>query len=233
MKSHLAFEKSPSPALGVEYTYPMIVQIQKLTFRFFMTKSNSQFYTLILAMFFFMVLVTPPALIRACGDVDDWIAVYNRGEKYKGLFHMLDCADSYKAPADDVALLPVIQDALKSNSQIAAAAKQVFTYFNHIWGARHEPAYTRVFKAVTGRDDWTSLTDYQDWMVVTAVAGANMREGPSLDSPVITGVKYGMQVKAVARHGEWIKARPVGPGSVDPRFERRTGYIHQSLLMTY
>jgi uncharacterized protein YgiM (DUF1202 family) len=79
---------------------------------------------------------------------------------------------------------------------------------------------------------YTFLTDYQDWMVVTAVACANMREGPSLDSPVITGVKYGMQVKAVARHGEWIKARPVGPGSVDPRFERRTGYIHQSLLMT-
>jgi hypothetical protein len=180
-----------------------------------------------------MVMLSPLALIWACGSVDDWIAVYNGGEKYKGLFHMIDCADTYRAPADDVALLPVIQDALGSNKQAAAAAKQVFTYFNHLWGARHESAYAGVFKAVTGRDDWISLTDYQDWMVVTAAGGANLREGPSLDSPVITAVKFGMQVKALARQGEWIKARPVGPGAVDSRFEGKTGYIHESLLMAY
>ena len=60
-----------------------------------------------------------------------------------------------------------------------------------------------------------------------------MRDGASLDSRVITAVKYGMQVKAIAKQGKWIKARPVGPGSVDPRFERKVGYIHESLLMVY
>lgn len=178
-----------------------------------------------------MIAFSSPA--QACGSIDDWIAVYSRGEKHKALYHMLDCADSYRAPADDAALLPVIRDALGSRRQVAAVARQVFTYFNHLWGSRHDPAYAGVFRAVTGRDDWSSLADYQDWMVVTAASGANMRAGPSLDSPVIAAVKYGMQVKALARHGEWIQARPVGPGSMDPRFERKTGYIHESLLMAY
>ena len=174
-----------------------------------------------------------PASIWACGSIDDWIAVYNRGEKHKGLFHLLNCADSYKAPIDDVILLPFIQDALRGSNQLATVAKQVFTYYNHLWGARHEPAYPGVFKAVTGRDDWKSLTQYREWMVVIAAGGANMREGPSMDSPVFVAIKYGMQVKAVVRQGNWIKAQPVGPGAVDPRFERRMGYIHESLLMAY
>jgi hypothetical protein len=180
-----------------------------------------------------MGMLTPPVLIWACGSINDWIAVYSRGEKHKALHHLLDCADSYKAPVDDTALLPVIQEALGSRRQAAAVAKQVFGFFNHLWGARHEPAYAGVFKAVTGRDDWSSLTDYQDWMVVTAAGGANMRVGPSLDSPAITAVKFGMQVKALARQGEWIEARPVGPGAVDSRFDGKTGYIHESLLMAY
>jgi len=176
-------------------------------------------------------MIAPPVL--ACGSIDDWIAVYSSGEQHKGLFHMLDCADSYRVPTNDIELLPVIQDALERDDQVAAVAKQVFRYFNHLWGARHEPAYAGVFRAATGRDDWSSLADYQDWMVVTAFSGANMRAGPSLESPVIAAVKYGMQVKALARQGEWIRARPVGPGSVDPRFRHKTGYIHESLLMAY
>jgi hypothetical protein len=169
----------------------------------------------------------------ACGSIDDWIALHNPGAPHQGLVQMLDCADSYQAPADDATLLPVIQEALQGNSQLAAAAKQVFTYFNHLWGARYASAYPGVFKAVTGRDDWQSLTRYRDWLVVTAAGGANMREGPSLDSPVMVAIKYGMQVKAVARQGEWVKAQPVGPGAVDPRFEGRIGYIHHSLLLAY
>jgi uncharacterized protein YgiM (DUF1202 family) len=70
-------------------------------------------------------------------------------------------------------------------------------------------------------------------MVVTAVTGANMRGGPSLDSPVVTAVKHGMQVKLLSKQGDWIKVRPVGPGSVDLRFEPKTGYIHESLLEPY
>jgi Bacterial SH3 domain len=180
-----------------------------------------------------LVLFAPQTLILACGSIDDWIAVYERGEKHKALFHMLDCADNYSAPADDIALLPIIKDALGSTPKVAAAAIQVFMNFNHLWGARNEPDYVDVFKAITGRDDWNSLAEFHDWMVVTANSGANMREEASLDSAVITTVKYGMQAKAVSKQGEWIKVRPVGPGSSDPRFERKVGYIHESLLMPY
>ena len=171
--------------------------------------------------------------VWACGSINTWISVYERGEKHKALFHLLDCADSYVAPSDDVALLPVIKDALKSGSRTASLAAQVFVHFNHLWGARHEPAYADVFKSITGLNDLKNLTKFNDWMVVTANGGANMREHPSLDGRVVTSVKFGMQVKILSRQGVWIKVRPVGPGSVDPRFERKEGYIHESLLAPY
>ena len=171
--------------------------------------------------------------VSACGSIDDWTSMYNRGEKHKALFYMIDCADNYRAPADDIALLPVIQDSLQNSRQVADMAKIVFRYYNHLWGARKEPGYSSVFKAVTGDDDFNNLTDYQDWMVVTPIGGANMREAPSLESRVITALKYGMPVKAGQKQGEWIKVRPVGPGSVDSRFEGKSGYIHESLLAAY
>ena len=109
----------------------------------------------------------------------------------------------------------------------------VLIIYKHLWGARNEPAYADVFKAITGLNDVKSLTNYHDWMVVTAHSGANMREDASLDSRIITAVKHGMQVKVVSKRRDWIKVRPIGPGSVDPRFERKMGYIHESLLVGY
>jgi len=47
----------------------------------------------------------------ACGDIDTWIVLYKDGQKHKALVHLLDCADSYRAPSDDISLLPVIKDA--------------------------------------------------------------------------------------------------------------------------
>jgi hypothetical protein len=169
----------------------------------------------------------------ACGTVDDWVAVYESGEKHKALFHLLDCADNYTAPSDDIALLPIIADALKSGPQVAKAATRVFVNFNHLWGARNEKGYDAVFKKITGHEGWKDFPDYRDWMVVTPAGGANMREGPSIRSPVITAVKYGMQVRVISSAGEWRKVRPVGPGSVDRRFERKVGYVHESLLAPY
>ena len=180
-----------------------------------------------------LFLLAPQSPVSACGTVDGWIVTYEHGEKHKALFHMLDCADSYQAPADDIALLPVIENALKSGSRVAEMAMQVFKSYNHLWGARNESAYIGVFKAITGSDDLKSFVKYQNWMVVTANSGANMRNRPSLDGMVVTAVKFGMQVRALSQHGEWIKVRPVGPGSVDPRFEGKEGYIHMSLLVPY
>jgi len=179
------------------------------------------------------LLLAPQSPVSACGTIDTWIAIYEHGEKHKALFHMLDCVDSYKAPIDDIAVLPIIKDALRSGSQVAEMAGQVFESYNHLWGARNEPTYTGVFKTVTGRSDPKSFAKYHDWMVVTAISGANMRNRASLDGKVITAVKFGMQVRVLSKQGEWIKVRPVGPGSVDPRFERKIGYIHESLLMPY
>ena len=179
----------------------------------------------------FILIFPKPAL--TCGTIDTWIAIYNGGKKHKALFHLLDCADNYKAPSDDIMLLPVIKDALKGSSQVVTVATQVFMHYNHLWGARHEPAYADVFKAITGLDDRSGFLNYDDWMVVTALRCAYMRDHASLNGKVITAVKCGMQVRALSRHGEWIKVRPVGPGSLDPRFERKVGYIHESLLRPY
>jgi len=91
--------------------------------------------------------------------------------------------------------------------------------------------YAGVFKAITGRDDVKSLTDNHDWMVVIASTGTNTREHASPDSQAITAVKCSMQTEAISKQREWIKVRPVGGGQVDPRFERRRGYIHESLRL--
>jgi len=91
------------------------------------------------------------------------------------LFHLLDCADNYIAPFDDIALLPIIKDALGSRSQMAKMATQVFKNYNHLWGGRNEPVYAGVFRAITGGDDLKSFAKYQGWMVVTAFKGANMK----------------------------------------------------------
>ena len=186
-----------------------------------------------LSVLILLFLLVPQSSVSACGTIDTWIAAYEHGEKHKALFQMLDCADSYKAPADDIALLPIIKDALRSSSQVVEMAIQVFKSYNYLWGARNESAYMGVFKAVTGEDNLKSFTKYHDWMIVTANSGANMRDHASLGGKVITAVKFGMQVRVFSRHGEWMKVRPVGPGSVDPRFEGKEGYVHKSLLIPY
>ena len=85
-----------------------------------------------LSVLILLFLLVPQSSVSACGTIDTWIAAYEHGEKHKALFHMLDCADSYKAPADDIALLPIIKDALRSDSQVAEMAIQVFKSYNHL-----------------------------------------------------------------------------------------------------
>ncbi|KIX14704.1 SH3 domain-containing protein [Dethiosulfatarculus sandiegensis] len=169
----------------------------------------------------------------ACGSLDMWADFYERGERHKALFHMLDCADSYKVPQDDLLLLPIIKDALQRDPEVAKLAEQVFENYNHLWGARLEPDYAIVLEKVSGESDYKKLDQYRDWYWVTAKNGANMRTSPSLQGRVVTAVKYGMQVKVISQKGEWIKARPVGPGAIDPRFENKSGYIHRSLVKKY
>lgn len=169
----------------------------------------------------------------ACGTIRMWTSAYERGARHKALFHMMDCADSYKAPVDDLALLPIITDALGRGGEVAETAKQVFKKYNHLWGARQEPGYAAVLKEVSGVSDYKKLGLYVSWYCVTARSGANMRNRPSLDGDVVTAVKYGMQVMVGKRVGQWLHAMPVGPGSIDYRFEHKEGYIHHSLLHPY
>jgi hypothetical protein len=171
--------------------------------------------------------------IMACGTVDGWVSVYKQGEKHKALFHMLDCPDSYHAPEDDIALLAVVKDALQNGSKIAEMGATVFRYYNHLWGARNQPGYQAVLKIAAGMESAQALLKYENWMIVTARNGANVRAKPSLDGRVITAVKRGMQVQVLSKHGDWLEIKPVGPGSVDPRFEHKQGYVHKSLLKPY
>lgn len=185
----------------------------------------------VLAAFCLILLCQSSA--AACGTIRMWTAAYERGTRHKALFHMMDCADSYKAPGDDFALLPIINDGLGRGGEVAEMAKQVFKKYNHLWGARREPGYEAVLKAVTGISDYKKLGLYGSWYYVTARGGANMRNRPSLDGEIVTAVKYGMQMVVGKQMGEWLSAMPVGPGSIDPRFEHKEGYIHQSLLHPY
>lgn len=169
----------------------------------------------------------------ACGTVRGWIAGYQRGLHYKALFHMLDCSSSYQAPADDIALLPIIADALKRGPKVANMARRVFRTYNFLRGARNEKGYQDVVKAVAAGGNPVSLSRYQGWLVVTAKSGANLRDQPSLQGKVLASVIYGMQVRPLGIKGEWIEVMPVGPGSVDPQFEGVIGFIHQSLLKPY
>lgn len=147
---------------------------------------------------------------------------------------MLDCADSYQAPEDDLKLLPVLLDAMGRHQEVAKLACSVFDNFNCLYGARNATGYTELVRQVsqkTGKP--VSLGQFKDWYIVTPNSGANVRKGPSPDSQVITAVKPGMQVELLGRSGRWMKIKPVGPGSIDPRFERKVGYVHQSLLKPY
>ena len=179
------------------------------------------------------IILSITGSVMACGTVDDWISVYERGQRHKALFHMIDCASSYVAPDDDIALLPVIADALTRNAKIADMAVQVFHVYNCLYGARNQKGYRRVLKTISSRGEPVSLDKFHDWLVVTAQSGANLRNKPSLDGRVLTAVQYGMQVRRMGEKNEWVKVDPVGPGSIDPRYDRVTGYIHKSLLVPY
>jgi uncharacterized protein YgiM (DUF1202 family) len=196
-----------------------------------MTISSKRMGLTLLAMFGLLLLWHSTSL--ACGTVRMWNAAYERGERHKALFHMMDCSDSYKVPEDDIALLPIIKDALGRGGEIAELASQVFKTYNHLWGSRQKPEYPGVLKAITGISDHKKLGRYRSWYYVTARNGANMRNRPSVDGAVVTAVKYGMQVQVTKRVGKWLQAKPVGPGAIDPRFERKWGYIHHSLLHPY
>lgn len=179
-----------------------------------------------------ILIMAGPAL--ACGTVDGWAATYLRGERHKALFHMLDCADSYRVPEDDVLLLRVVGDGLKREPKIAKMAASVFINFNCLYGARHEPDYKTVLKAVEKRGLKVDLNKFKTWLVVTARRGANLRAEPSLSGRILTAIKYKMTVRPVGpAQGDWLKVKAVGPTSVDPRFDRYTGYLHRSLVAPY
>jgi hypothetical protein len=196
-----------------------------------MIRRLEQKVTSILAVLGVLILMQSEAM--ACGSIGKWIAEYERGDRHKALFPMLDCSDSYKVPTDDFALMPIIKDALQREAEIFQMAAQVFKNYNHLWAARKDPAYAQILQKVTGQSDFRELTLYQNWYYVTAQSGAYLRKKPSLNGKVVTAVKFGMQVRAESTVGDWIKCRPVGPGSVDPRFEFKKGYIHKSLLKPY
>ena len=180
-----------------------------------------------------LALLGLPGVSLACGTVDMWISVYEEGGRHKALFHMLDCADSYQAPEDDQKLLPVLLDAMGRHQDVAELACSVFKHFNCLYGARNSVGYQELLKQVADRTGPIDLAKFKDWLIVTANNGANVRKGPSTDTQVITAVKPGMQVRLLERSGQWMKIRPVGPGSIDPRFERKVGYVHESLLKPY
>ena len=186
-----------------------------------------------LALLLLAGLILWPSLVRACGTVGMWISIYQQGERHKALFHMLDCADSYQAPRDDKLLLPVIADALERGDKVAELARAVFFNFNCLYGARREPLYCQVREKIMASGKKVNLAKFRHWWVVTAKSGANLRAKPSLDGAVLTAVKFGMQVEALGKNGDWLEVKPVGPGSVDPRYERVRGYVHRSLLRRY
>jgi len=178
-------------------------------------------------------VIVASSTAMACGSVSYWITSYQRGQHHRALFHMVDCASSYQAPADDIALLPVITDALKRGPKVADMARQVFRVYNCLYGARHHKGYQDVLKAVAQASRPVSLGRYRGWLVITAKSGANLRDKPSLEGKVLTAIIYGMQVLPLGRQGEWIQVAPVGPGSRDPQFESVTGFMHQSLCKPY
>jgi hypothetical protein len=169
----------------------------------------------------------------ACGTVDGWAATYERGERHKALFYLIDCADSYQAPRDDLLLLPIVADALGRRSKVAEMGVQVFLHYNHLYGARRQPAYAGILARIKKMGTKVNPNQFKDWLVVTAKNGANMRAAPNTSAKVLTALKFGMQAKPLARQGDWVKVKPVGPGAVDPRFDRYTGWVHQSLLAPY
>lgn len=186
--------------------------------------------------FFVLALVMALGLSTAafaCGTVDMWIGAYERGQYHKALFHMLDCADSYQAPEDDQKLLPVLLDAMDRHREVVELACSVFRNFNCLYGARNLTGYKELLRKVSEKSGPVNLDKFKGWYIVTPNNGANVRQGPSTDAKVITAVKPGMQVKLLDRSGQWMKIKPVGPGSVDPRFERKAGYVHESLLKPY
>jgi uncharacterized protein YgiM (DUF1202 family) len=127
----------------------------------------------------------------------------------------------------------VIADALERGGKIAETARAVFVNFNCLYGARREPLYRRVREKIMAGGGEVNLSRYRRWRVVTAKGGANLRAKPSLKGAVLTAVKFGMQVEALGESGDWLEVKPVGPGAVDPRYERVRGYIHRSLLRRY
>lgn len=169
----------------------------------------------------------------ASGTIGGWAATYERGERHKALFYMIDCADSYKAPRDDLVLLPIVADALGRSPKVADMAVQVFLYYNQLYGARSQPAYAGMLARIKKTGAKVNPDQFKDWLVVTAKNGANMRAAPDTSAKVLTALKFGMQAKPLARQGDWVKVKPVGPGAVDPRFDRYVGWVHQSLLTPY
>jgi hypothetical protein len=172
-------------------------------------------------------------LAFACGGVDDWIRVYEDGDRHRALFHLLDCASSYRPLRDDAALLPVVADALERDRKVADLGMAVFRHFNCLYGARGLPTHGEVLAEFEARGGEVSLKRYRRWMVVTARSGAWMREGPSDGARGVATLPQGLTVRRLEERGEWVKVRPVGPSSVDPRFEGKEGFVYASLLAPY
>jgi hypothetical protein len=178
-------------------------------------------------------LVAPASLAGACGGIGDWIGVYQRGERHKALFHLLDCASGYRPLQDDPALLPVVADALRRREEVANLGVKVFEEFNALYGGRSSPGYPGVLAEVRGRGAEIDLDRYRDWWVVTAPSGAWLRAEPHTGSRTITSLPAGVQVRLLKRRGEWFQVTPVGTGPLNPRFYGAEGYVHGSLLAEY
>lgn len=180
-----------------------------------------------------VALVGQASLACACGGIDDWIRVYQRGERHKALFHLLDCASGYRPLQDDPALLPVVADALRRREEVANLGVKVFEGFNALHGARRSPGYPEVLAEVRRRGAGIALERYRDWWVVTAPSGAWLRAEPHAESRTITSLPAGVQVRLLKRRGEWFQVTPVGTGPLNPRFYGAEGYVHGSLLAEY
>lgn len=170
---------------------------------------------------------------QACGTIRMWTSAYERGQHHKALYHMMDCGYSYNPLKDDQALVPILSDAMTRGPEVRKIAVQVFMVYNCLYGARRAKGYPQLAAAMKKAGAACEAGRFGQWYVVVAKGGANLRQAPSTSGKIITAVRHSMQVRVLERHGQWLKVRPVGPGSVDPQYERVSGYLHQSLVRPY
>ncbi|MCF8043213.1 MAG: hypothetical protein K9K65_11355 [Desulfarculaceae bacterium] len=130
-------------------------------------------------------------------------------------------------------VLPVVADALERGGEVAKLGMAVFRQFNHLYGARKLSGYEEVLAEVKARGEKVPLDRYLLWLVVIARSGAWLRAIPSAGAKGLAALPRGLTVRKLERRGEWVRVRSVGPGSVDPHFQVKAGFVHGSLLAPY